>query len=261
MKFNKIILFFNLSLLFGVIMRFFQIKFTIQYATGFFVSNLSGYGYFMLAVVFLIAILCGIFASTYYINPEAPPKKGIILGVASFLPAISILFEIFTESQIADILPLQSTALKIMGVLSAVYFILYGLSKFIEIDIPNMTAVIPVIYIIIRIICDFSAISSLAIISDYIYLICGYCLILLFFMNFLKLHNGIDGEYNFRKIFATGLSASVICISQSVAHIAVNIVSNNGYTHISHGANLSLLAFAIFIIAFIFTHFSSENTK
>lgn len=261
MKFNKIILFFNLSLIFGVIMRFFQIKFTIQYATGFFVSNLSGYGYFMLAVVFLIAILCGIFASTYYINPETPPKKGIVLGVASFLPAISILYEIFTESKTLDVIPLQSVALKILGILAAAYFILYGLSKFVEITLPDMTAAIPVLYIIIRIICDFAAISSLAIISDYIYLICGYCLILLFFMNFLKLYNKVDTEYNFRKIFATGLSAAVICISQSVAHIAVNLVSNNGYTHISHGANLSLLAFGIFIIAFIFTHFSKENTK
>jgi len=215
----------------------------------------------MLAVVFLIAFICGIFARTYYVNPEAPPKKGLVLGIASFLPAVSLVYEIFTETKTNDILPLQTIALKLLGILAAIYFILYGLAKFIDFKLPDITAAIPAVYIIIRIICDFAAISSLAIISDYIYLICGYCLVLLFFMNFLKLYNGVDKEYNFRKIFSTGLSAAVICISQSVAHIAVNIVSNNGYTHISHGANLSLFAFGIFIIAFIFTHFLPENTK
>jgi len=261
MKFNKIVLFFSISLIFGVMMRFFQIKYTIEYSTGFFISSLSGFGYFMLAIVFAIALICGLFARNYYINPEAPPKKGYALGIVSFMPSIAILFEIFTEKSTTQVLPLQSLLLKFLGILTSAYFVLYGISKFKEIRLPGMTAVLPVVYTIMRIICDFASVSSLAIISDYIYLICGYCLILLFFMNFLKLHNGVDKEYNFRKIFSTGLSSAVICISQSLAHIVINLFSNNGYTHISHGANLSLFAFGIFIIAFLFTHFSAENTE
>ena len=151
--------------------------------------------------------------------------------------------------------------LKIFGILSGAFFILYGLEKFIDIKLPNITTAIPALYVVIRLISDFTAVSSLAIISDYVYLICGYCVILLFFLNFVKLYNEIDTEYNFRKIFSTGLSSAVICISQSVAHIAVNIASNNGYTHISHGANLSFLAFGIFIITFILTHFLPKNLK
>lgn len=261
MKYNKIILFFNISLILGVVMRFFQIKYTVEYSTGFFISNMSGYDYFILGVILLMALLNAIFARTYYKNPESPPQKGVLLAASSFLLAVTIIYEVFTESTVAKVIPFQSFVLKTAGLAAAVYFIFYGVAKFVDIKIPEMTAVIPVIYLILRIICEFAAISSLALISDYVFVISGYCLMLLFFMNFLKLYSGIDKEYNFRKILASGLASACICLPQSVAHIAVNLISGNKYTHISHAANLSILAFGLFILTFVFTHFYEENKK
>lgn len=260
MKYNKIVLFFSISLALGTIMRFFQIKYTITYATGFFVSALSGYGHFIIAIILGMAILNAVFAMTYYKRPDNPPQTGIVLAITSFMLSASILFEVFTERTVTPAIPLQSVLLKIFGMLAAAYFVLYGLDKFFDTRLPDMTATIPVIYIIMRIICDFAAVSSLALISDYVFLILGYCVILLFFINFLKLYNGIDNEYNFRKILATGLASAAICIPQTISHIAVNAVSDGGYVHISHAANGSMLAFGLFIIAFVFTHFSKENT-
>lgn len=261
MKYNKIVLFFNIALILSTVLRFLQINYTIEFSTGFFIQSYETFGYFITAAIFVMALISGIFAATYYISPEKPPRKGDILGAVSFLPAITILFETFSESSSLSVIPLQSFLLKVSGIFAAAFFILYGLAKYIDIKVHRMAGTAPVIYIILRIISSFAGISSLAIISDYIYYVIGYCLILLFFINFLKLYNGLDKEYNFRKIFATGLASAVICLPQTVSHIAVNLFSKSSYAHISHTANLSLLTFTIFIISFIFTHFSKENTQ
>ena len=206
-----------------------------------------------------MALLSAIFANTYYKDPENPPLKGKILGIVSFLPALAITFEIFARNNMIVVVPLQAMLLKISGIAAAVFFVLYGLSKFHNTQPPAMLSILPVIYIIIRIICDFASISSLAIISDYIFLISGYCIVLLFFINFVKLYNKVDTEYNFRKIFATGLASSLICISQSIAHLLINIIHSGSYNHVPHTSNISMLSLGIFILAFVFTHFSERN--
>lgn len=259
MKYSKIMLFFDIALILSIIVRFLQIKYTIDFQSGFFIQNSAGIGYFMIGIILAVALISAIFAMTYYKDPEHPPKKGILLGIVSFLPATAILADFIAGKSQTAVLPWQSILLKLTGLASVVFFILYGLGKFIKIKLPPIATTIPCIYIIIRIITDFAGISSLAIITDYIFLILAYCVALLFFLNFAKLYNKVDTEQNFRKILATGLASSILCLSQSVSHFAINILSNGTYNHVSHISNFGLFSFGIFILAFVFTHFSKKN--
>lgn len=58
---------------------------------------------------------------------------------------------------------------------------------------------------------------------------------------------------------ASGLVSVVLCFTQAVPHIIINLVTDNGYLHTSNAANLSLLGFGLFIAAFTFSHFSLKN--
>ncbi len=259
MKYSKIILFFNIALVLSTIMRFLQIEYTIDFSTGFFKSGYEGYGYFILGAILLSAVLTIVFSSLSHRKPERTPRPNIVLSIISFLPAIAILYDVLSDSSMLYINQVQSLLLKITGIAAAVFFIIFGLNRFIAIGIPDISYVIPCVYVIIKIICDFTSISSLALISDNIFLIVAYCLVLLFFINFAKLYNSLDTEYNFRKLKATGLSAALICISQSVAYIIVNIIRGGSYNHISVSANLGLLAIGLFILTFIYSHYSNVN--
>lgn len=260
MKYNKIILFFAISLVFSTLMRYFQIGYTVEFETGFFKTGFENVGYFIMGAIFVSALLTAIFSKTAYKKPDGVPKNKI-LGVVSAIPAIAVLIEILADSQIIYINPIQIILLKITGLMTAVYFILFGLSQFIELKIPSITSIIPAVYIIIRIICDFTAISSLALISDNIFLIGFYCLILLFMLNFAKLYVGMGGDGIFRKLLALGLSSSIIGISQAVPFIIINAITQNGYNHITNSENFSILGFSIFAIVFVFTYFSRENVE
>lgn len=261
MKINKIITFFGLSVILAAILRFFQIKYTIEFATGFFIGNYEGFGYFMLLAIFLAALLCGIFAFTYYKNPDKTPVKSIVLGVASFLPAVTVVLENFGNQSNFIVNPIQDILLKIAAVLTSLFFVAFGVGKFIDFKFPDLVAIVPAIYFIIKMVVDFAKISSLAIISDYILSIAAYCVILLFFIAFAKLYNNINDERNFKKIFAFGLSSAVLSLSQAIAYFAINFVTNHPYNHIGVATNLNFVAFGLFITAFELVYFSGETKE
>ncbi len=261
MKYSKIILFFGISLVFSTLMRYFQIGYTIEFETGFFKSGFEAVGYFIIAAIFASALLTAIFSKTAYNKPEGKPKKNKVLGVISVIPSLAVLLEIFLENPFIYINPLQLILLKITGLAAAAYFILFALNQFIEIKLSSMASAVPCVYIIVRIICDFSGISSLALISDNIFLIGFYCLILLFMLNFAKLYNGMGGDGIFRKLLSLGLSSAIIGVSHSIPFIIINALNKNVYNHISGSANFSILAFSIFAAAFVITYFSKENAE
>ena len=88
----------------------------------------------------------------------------------------------------------------------------------------------------------------------------AYSLSLLFFISFGKLYNGIDPEYNFRKLMATGMAAVILCLTQSVPYFIINVLTGGVYRHTSVSCNFALLATGIFAAVFIFSHFSYSNT-
>ena len=57
MKQNKIMIFFGLSLIFATLMRYIQINYTVDYATGFFKIGFETIGYFMLAAIIAVALI------------------------------------------------------------------------------------------------------------------------------------------------------------------------------------------------------------
>lgn len=259
MKYKKIILFFCITLPLSILLRTLQLFFTVETDTGFFKAEYKTVGLYLLVLIVAVCASLAIICFTGHRNPEHPPKINPIMALSSFLAGICIVGGIFDRSFTGVVMRWQTTLLTLFGVLSAVYFLLYGLSGFIRFKLSPILSVIPSIYFIMKIICSFTAVSSLALITDNLLVLAAYCVILIFFLSFGKLYNGIDSENNFRKLMASGLVSVVLCFTQAIPHIIINLVTDNGYLHTSNAANLSLLGFGIFIAAFTFSHFSLKN--
>lgn len=260
MKYKKILLFFGVTLPLSVLLRTLEIFFTVETDTGFFKNEYKTVGIYLLVLIIAVAASLAVICFTGHRNPEHPPKTNSFMSAAAILVAFSIGAELYNESYSGTVMVWQLGLLMLTGVAAAVYFILYGVSGFVSFKLPALTSVIPVIYLVMRIICSFTSISSLALISDNVLLLAAYCLLLLFFLSFGKLYCGIGTENEFRKLMAWGLTATVLCFTQAVPHIIINLATNNGYQHTSNTANFSLLMFGVFAAAFVFSHFSASNT-
>lgn len=259
MKYKKIILFFCIALPLSVLMRMLQLYYTVELKTGFYKPEYQNAGLYLLLVILAFCAVTAVLSFTSHRNPEHPPRVSPPLTAASLLMAAAVCYELLHEVWSASVKQWQITLLILTGLGTVFFFIYYAVSPYISVKIPRLCAALPVVYYILRIICSFTAISSLALISDNILVTAAYCLILLFMLSFAKLYNGLDTEYNFRKLLAFGLVSVILCATQSIPHIMINISTNGGYSHTSNAANISILAAGIFIAVFIFSHFSARN--
>ena len=260
MKYKKIILFFCIILPLSVLLRTLQLFFTVETDTGFFKGEYQTAGFCMLVLIIAVCACLAIICFTGHRNPEHPPKANPLIALSSVSAAIGVAAGVYDTMLTEVTMPWQNILLTVSGVLTAVYFLLYAISGVIKIKFSPLTSILPAVYCIVKIICSFTALSSLALISDNVMILSVLCVILIFFLSFGKLYNGIDTERNFRKLMASGLVSTVLCFTQSIPHIIINLATDNSYLHTSNAANFSVLCFGIFIAVFTFSHFSLKNT-
>lgn len=259
MKYKKIVLFFCITLPLSILLRTLQLFFTVETDTGFFKSEYKTAGFYLLLLIVAACACLAVVCFTGHRNPEHPPKINPLISLSSVLASVGVAAGIYDTRLTGVTMLWQSVLLTLSGIAAAAYFLLYALSGFMKLKLSPLLSMIPSVYFIMKIICSFTAISSLALISDNILILSSLCVMLIFFLSFGKLYNGIDSERNFRKLMASGLVAAVISFTQCLPHIIINLVTDNGYLHTSNAANFSVLSFGIFITVFTFSHFSYKN--
>ena len=261
MKLNKIMFFFILALPISIVLRGLQLLFTVDYVTGFYYGSKETVGIILLILILLSAFFMGFFARQVFTRPENPPKANIFTSLFSLLVCGAIFNEKFIQAFPVSALPWQIAILKITAVLISVYLLCVPLSLIFKFQIPPLLSVCPIIYLLMKIICDFTVVSKLAFISDNILMIASYCLILLFFLNFGKLCNGINDDICFKKILSYGLPAVMLSLTCSIPNLAVNLILKEEYLHTSISANLSLLLFGILILSLLISYFYQKVKK
>ena len=259
MKLNKIMTFFCIGLPICVCLRIFQIVFTIELETGFYVNQFATIGKIISAVIFGFCALLCYFAFKYYKAPENPPKQNIVLSVVSIGLAAATILQAFGESNYVLTFSWQVWLIRLLGVMATAYIVIYAVKYYIDFKFPPILHIIPCLFMIVRTAFIFINTSSLAHISDNVLLLAAYCAVLIFFLNYAKLYNNIDNEKNFRKMLASGLVSASLSLTQSLPHIVVNIASGNKYLHVSHISNISVLLMGIFVLTFLVSHFFIGN--
>ncbi len=260
MKFNKIMTVFLIALPVCIAARVLQILFVTEYQNGFFLSDLKVWGITATVLVALACVSLFFCAFKAYKSPETPPENNIVLSLLGICVAVALIFEAANQTFSATVPAWQISIIRAVTILCAIYFLVFSVSYFVNIKIAPAVHIIPIIYAVAKTIFTFITISSLALISDNVFLMAGYCLLMLFFINYGKLYNGLDSELNFRKILATGLASSLVCITQSAGYLLANAFGRVEYFHTDRNVIWTMLVLGLFILGFVLSHFS-ENTN
>ena len=255
MKLNKIMAFFCIGLPICVSLRIFQIIFTIEFETGFYINEFETIGKFILALIIVFCVLLWIYSSRYYKAPEKQPEYNMLLSVASVGLAVATVAQAFMENSYISTFEWQNLLMKVVGVITGAYFLGFATRYYINFKFPPILHIIPCVFMILRTAFIFINTSALAHISDNVLILAAYCSVMVFFVNFAKLYNDVDAEGNFKKILSSGLVSAVLCFTQGIAHSVINFASDNKYLHISHVANVSVLLMGLFVTVFVVTHF------
>ncbi len=255
MTFKKIMIAFCLGLPVCVAARVFQIAYTIDGITAFYYKGFETIGTLLLCLIAVITALIYFFGFKAYKTPQNPPQHNFALTVVALAMAVTLGNEFLHKKFPPTTLMWQVTVVKILTVLCIAYFLALALQGLFNFEMLPLLHIIPALFAISQTISVFIDVSSLAIISDNILLVAAYCLLMVFFINYAKLYNGIDIEYNFKKILATGLATTIVCTTQTVAYFGVNLFGKQGYLHSDFNTMLTILCFGIFTLVFTVSHF------
>ncbi len=260
MRYKKLMLFFSVSLPFAVLLRFFQLEFIIDSTNGFFTTDNQTFGLITTILLFVIALLLCVFSFTTHRCPEHPPKPNLYLVISSLALSGVIFYDTFFVKAVSEVSPIFNTLRLIFAICTIIFTLCFAAQNFITIKIPSFCYLLPCFYMILKTIIEFTRISTIAVITDNLFLIAALCSITVFFLQFAKLYNQVDTEKNFRKILASGLVSIFFCLLQSVAFFFFNIVSGYKNIHTSVSANIILFFFGLFLLSFILSHFSKKNS-
>jgi len=261
MKYEQIILFWVIALPVSLALRFIQLFHIVEANTGFYKPDFELWGGVITAIIIAIVLIVFLFAFFVQKVPEKPSKVGLSLGVSSGVLAFATAIELFLGGETFGLIKWQRVSLYLVGILFVLWLIVFAIKDFINIKLPEITAIIPCIYFVLKIICNFAGISSLALISDNILLIMTYCAVLLFMLELAKAYNGINSKRGYNKLLAFGLSSVVLCFVQSIPNIAFHLSVEGGYLHTAMVTNFAMLFTGVFIASFVLTNYSYKNIK
>lgn len=279
MKFRHAMIVLSAALPVCVVLRALQLIFTIDSSTGFIKQS---YNTMAVAITIIVCVAVAVVSALAIAvdkvktKPQAPKP---VLAVACLL--VSGMFVFNTVANIYKIIETAfwqetltqniinafnsvawyDSVLLILSVLSALCFAAYGLKNIYDYNM-SIALVVPVLYYIVKLISIFVSTSSLALITENVFLIFTNCVLLWFIFEFASFENQMgDTNKKPKKLFASGLAAVMLCAMTSLPEF-IRMICDKTLVSGDAVSEASLnLAVGIFVLIYIMSSFcGSQDT-
>lgn len=258
MTLKRIAQFSSAGILVCAVARVLQILKTIEYKNAFFTEEQKYLGIALSAVMAAACVLV-YFLTARFSENATPPIKNTALSVCALFVGIALFAEALYQAFPISVAPWQMGVIRMVTVATAGYFFVVACRGFLNFKIAPMVHVIPICYAFVKTIFTFISVSSLSLISDNVLLMTGYCLLMIFFINYGRLYNGLSGKKSNKILVGAGCTAAVICISQALAFYVVNSVSAEKYLHSDKNVIFTMLCMGLYALIFVASSLKKEN--
>lgn len=231
-----------------ITLRTVTLMYVTESETGFFISRLIPMGIALCAATFILTLVASAFsfsakqkAENCFVISKTSGVFAILLGVCLFCYCLGF-------GTHPSAMEWQHTLEIVSGILSAVWFVLYGLTSFVDIKLPPLTATIPVIHWICRIMVAFSAFSTVSLVAEHIYSLAALCLVTVFMLLLGKTVSGIAGRKTLTCLFPTAICASILTLTSSVSRLIVTVLGQAERIHGETSIDIVSIAVGIFML-------------
>ncbi len=263
MPHKNILQIFSLSTFFTVVLRFFQLYFTIDTKTGFSVTGRYEKINIILYVLMLVLIALPTFFSAVSSNRQptrAPiPKSFPLLTISNFVVAICFLAK-------AGILFLSLEALvfyDVLGILlylvSAVWFIIYGTAGLVKIKLPVVFSIAPIFLYLYQLVSLFISHNGLTNISENIISTIYLCVLLYYLLLQSKILCRITIRKTSRVIFPIGLLTFMLMAVGNLPALAIRLIGSGDVLHSSSVFNIEYFVLGLYALIFTLQLYSKSK--
>ncbi len=256
MRFKHIMIFFWSALPLCMLLRTLQLIFTVEGRTGFIKQQYSAMGNFMTVVI--CAAVAAVAACASTVNRGTCTIQNVRPGVAfaSFAVAVTTIYEISSSIGVNSFI---NTLYVATGFVCAVFFMAYGIKGIYSYKLPAVTFIIPVIHFITKLVCTFINISSIALITENIFIVFTQCAVLIFMLEFAKLANNIGEGKNYKKLLGSGVAAIMLCAVSSVPPLVAAAIESNLVIHQAVHSIISTGFMGVYIFTVVMSHFGDGS--
>lgn len=259
MKYKHILTVFFVSLGLALGLRTYEIVALTDSATGFVESDMKTAAVIITCIIAALATAVATSCFTVKRNPVKLPRTNVGLGLASFLLSFGILFDIANVYFSNNVPEWQAALVNISGLVSVVFFVCYGVTAFVSFRLPRALFIAPVIYWLFKLVCVFTAISSISLLTDYAFMMLAICAILLFMFELAKLANKIELKKSYKRILLWGLLAAFFSILTVVPSLAARLFGAETIFREGSSDAVVYLLTGVFVIVFIMNFFKAKN--
>lgn len=262
MRYRHILNLFLIATPICVLLRVIQVVFTIDSRTGFIKQQYSAIGLLItLIVCAAVAAVSMLATSVEGLNKNKCEINlsigfiGIITGgMFVFQAAASFLGKIMTAW--------HDALLVVLCAISAIVFIAYGLSNLHQFKFPKLVFVVPVVYYIVRLINIFVSTSSLALVTENVFLIFTNSVLLWFMFEFASYENDVgDTSKKPKKLFASGIAAVMLCAVTALPKVILFFKSNDTVSKSDFVGALLNIAIGLFVCIYIMCSFGEKSDR
>ncbi len=231
-----------------ITLRTVTLMYVTEGETGFFISRLIPMGVALCLATFVLTLIATAFSFSSKQKAENCFMLSKKSGVFSIILGASLLCYCLGFGTHVFAMQWQHTLEIVSGILSAVWFILYGMTSFATYKLPPITAVIPVVHWIFRIMVVFSTFSTTSLVAEHIYSLAALCLTTVFMLQLGKAVSGIAGKRTLTALFPTAICASILTLTSSVSRLIVTLLGEVGKIHGETPLDVVGIAVGIFML-------------
>lgn len=248
MKFKNLTLFSIGVAIFCIAARTVTLLYATQSGTGFFISRLSSLGISLSISIFLLAIVAVIFAFALKGKAHSPFELSKLSGIASFLLGFTILLNSFGFNSHSFVIQWQYTLEVIAGILAGCWFIIYGVGAFIKFKLPDITAIIPCVYFILRLVVVFTALSTSALVAEHVFSLAYHVSVMVFMLYFGRAVAGVPSKNISKTFFPIKTAAFIFTTTSVFSRLIMLLLGKTEMIHSEAGLDLTGIMLSIFMI-------------
>lgn len=260
MKKNICLLVFISAAIIAMALRAYELVSLIETETGFIISSRYTAAVIVTVSVALVVFLSSAFVSVSAINGKKNKSFYLMPSVCSLFLGAAAALEV--KENFTGTPEFLKVLCIVFAVLSAVYFIAFSLRILIHFPLSACFSIIPGIFFVLKAACVSIKNAYHTIISDTIFEIAAYCLIMLFFLEFARLANGRASKTSIKRFSAFGCAAALLSFTFSVPKILVSPVSSSAAYTVSINEYLLFLT-GLYIACEVFSRvlFAQQQDK
>lgn len=244
------------------LLRIIQIYFTIEGTTGFIKQQYKTISVLITVIICAATAALGLLAATLEGMRKNDYKQRPFFAIVCALTGGMFFYQTVAGATQITNGTWYNLLLALLSLMSAFVFVVYGFKNIYDFELPALLYVIPVSYYIVKLISIFVSTSELARVTENVFLIFTNGILLWFMFEFASLEGEVGNlAKKPKRLFASGLSASVLCCVVSLPKLIVVPMKKITLTSGDISESLLALSMGIFILTYIICNFVNNNKE